>query len=65
MLCGIEASTDEIAGMGGTFLGGTEWVGGLRDMRIAAHEPNKEWIDEQVAASVDYIKKNVFAVHGL
>jgi acetoin utilization protein AcuC len=65
ILCGIEPDSDMSIGMGGDFLGNSEWNAGMRDMRIYAHVEEKERIQAEVDRTVEYIKKTVFPIHGI
>lgn len=65
ILCGLENENDEWIGLGGTFLGTSEWSAGFRDMRTYARGPEQETIRKEVAESVETVKKLVFAPHGL
>ena len=63
--CGIEPDSDMSIGMGGDFLGNSEWNAGLRDMRIYARGEEKERIQAEVDKTVEYIKKTIFPIHGI
>jgi acetoin utilization protein AcuC len=65
ILCGIEPDYDMSIGMGGDFLGNSEWNAGLRDMRIYSRGEEKEKIQAEVDKTVEYIKKTVFPIHGI
>jgi acetoin utilization protein AcuC len=65
ILCGIEPESDMSIGMGGDFLGNSEWNAGLRDMRIYARGEDKERIQAEVNTAVEYIKNTVFPIHGI
>ncbi len=65
VLCGVEPESDMSIGMGGVFLGNSEWNAGLRDMRIYAMGDEKENILREVTATVEYVKKTVFPLHGI
>jgi acetoin utilization protein AcuC len=65
ILCGIEPEFDMTIGMGGDFLGNSEWNAGLRDMRIYARGDDRERIQTEVDRTVEYIKKTVFPIHGI
>jgi hypothetical protein len=51
--------------MGGVFLGSSEWKAGLRDMRIYTQGKEKSDITRRMEKVVNYIKKNVFPIHGI
>jgi acetoin utilization protein AcuC len=63
ILCGNEPATDLSIGMGGTFLGSTEWSAGLRDGRIYARGDEKNEIRQQVEHIVATIRNMVFPLH--
>jgi hypothetical protein len=65
VLCGLDTESDRSIGMGGVFLGSSEWRAGLRDMRIYTQGEEKREIRNKMEKVVDYIKKNVFPVHGI
>ena len=65
VLCGIETESDMSIGMGGVFLGSSEWNAGLRDMNIYTQGEEKRLINLQMQNTVDYIRKNVFPIHGM
>jgi acetoin utilization protein AcuC len=65
VLCGLETESDMTAGMGGVFLGSSEWQAGLRDMRIYTHGEEKRQVNSRMENVVDYIRKNVFPIHGI
>jgi acetoin utilization protein AcuC len=65
ILCGMEQESDMSIGMGGDFLGNSEWNAGMRDMRIYAGVEDKQRISAEVSRTVEYIKQNVFPIHGI
>jgi acetoin utilization protein AcuC len=65
ILCGIEPESDMSIGMGGDFLGNSEWNAGLHDMRIYAGPEDRVHITQEVARSVDRIRRLVFPIHGI
>ncbi len=65
VMCGIDADADASIGMGGVFLGSSEWRAGLRDMRVYTQGKEKQDINARMSRVVEYIKKNVFPVHGI
>lgn len=65
VLCGLEETNDEWVGMGGVFLGSTEWAGGLRDMKSFAGGEEKKMVITELEKSVTYIKDHVFPLHGI
>lgn len=65
VLCDIDTETDMYVGMGGTFLGSSEWSAGLRDMRSYQHVSEKKAILASIDRTVEYLREHVFPVHGL
>ena len=65
VLCGRETESDMSIGMGGVFLGSSEWQAGLRDMRIYTQGEEKRKVNEHVEKVVEAIKKSVFPLHGI
>jgi acetoin utilization protein AcuC len=65
ILCQIEREEDLYMGLGGVFLGSSEWNAGLRDKHIYLLGNEKAKIVEKVEASVELIKKSFFPLHGL
>jgi acetoin utilization protein AcuC len=65
IFCGNEPEHDLSIGMGGVFLGNTEWSAGLRDGRIYARGDDKELIKKEVEESVKKVRETVFRVHNL
>jgi len=65
VLCGLETDADMSMGMGGVFLGSSELRSGLRDMHIYTQGEEKRAIAQQAQRVVDYIKANVFPLHGI
>jgi acetoin utilization protein AcuC len=62
-LCHIEPDNDMWMGMGGVFLGSSEWSAGLRDMHVYTTGAEKTKILKQINQTLDYIKKNIFPIH--
>ena len=65
ILCGNEPDASPSIGMGGVFLGSSEWGAGLRDKRIYAIGSDKTEIRKQVEATTAIIRKTVFPLHGI
>jgi acetoin utilization protein AcuC len=65
VLCGLETESDMSIGMGGVFLGSSEWKAGLRDMRVYTQGEEKRQINDRMERVIGYIKRNVFPVHGI
>ncbi len=64
-LCGLDLETDLYVGLGGTFMGTTEFNAGLRDMHSYRHGAERDQIYEELGRAVSHIKKHVFPVHGI
>jgi len=64
-LTGADIETDLYIGLGGTFLGSSESAAGLRDMRVYSQGEERNAIVRDVSGAVEYIKANVFPVHGI
>ncbi|MBD3391407.1 MAG: hypothetical protein GF410_05240 [Chitinivibrionales bacterium] len=65
VLCGIELEEDMYMGLGGVFLGSSEWNAGLRDKHFYVRGDEKARVMAAVEKSVESVKKLVFPVHGL
>ena len=65
VLCGQEPDNDSTIGMGGMFLGNSEWNAGLRDMRSYAGVEEKQTIIAQLNTTIDTIRKVIFPLHGI
>lgn len=63
ILCGMESGTDEQMGMGGVFLGSSEWASGLRDMRLYSQPEEREKLFASVKESVAKLKSVLFPLH--
>ncbi len=67
VLCGEEGGPDAMAGMGGVMLETTEWADatGLRDRVLQTDQRTKELIEPEIDEIIEYIKNNVFKLHGI
>ena len=65
VLCGADTGDDQNIGMGGVFLGSTDWQGGLRDRLLNIPQNQKDAVMPVVEWTVERVKKNVFGIHGL
>ncbi len=65
ILCGLEPDPDLSIGMGGVFLGSSEWSAGLRDPRIYARAEEWQRVKVDVNRVVSFIKDTVFPIHGI
>lgn len=64
-LCRIGLEEDLNLGLGGTFLGSSEWKAGLRDKHIYLYGENKKAINAEISKSVEKLKKGIFPLHGI
>jgi acetoin utilization protein AcuC len=65
VLCGIETEEDLYMGLGGMFLGNSEWGGGLRDRRSYSGMEQKQTIEQKISNSIEKVKQMVFPLHGI
>lgn len=65
VLGGKEPDHDMSIGMGGTFLGNSEWGAGLRDQHVYSRGEEKEKTLSEVTHTIDIIKKTVFPIHNI
>jgi len=63
-LCG-EEEHDLGIGLGGVMLENTEWAGGLRDRTLITDAGIRDTVDAEIQRVTQYIKDNVFPLHGL
>ncbi|MBD3317878.1 MAG: hypothetical protein GF344_19000 [Chitinivibrionales bacterium] len=61
----IELEEDLYMGLGGVFLGSSEWNAGLRDPHFYVRGDQKEAITTEVSGVVEYVKRTIFPVHGI
>ncbi len=54
---------DPSLGLGGVFLGSTEWAGGLRDRERPVDPARAAAVEAELRASVDAVRRNVFPFH--
>ncbi len=64
VLCG-EDDHDLGIGLGGVMLETTEWLGGLRDRILITDAGIRKTVDAEIRRVIQYIKENVFPIHGL
>jgi acetoin utilization protein AcuC len=64
VLCG-EDEHDLGIGLGGVMLETTEWLGGLRDRILITDAGIRDTVDAEIQRVTQYIKDNVFPLHGL
>jgi acetoin utilization protein AcuC len=65
VLCGLDKGGDDTLGMGGVMLGSSEWQGGLRDRALVIPEQQRDAVSATIHRTIEKIKANVFAIHGL
>ncbi len=65
ILCDIEPDNPMSLGMGGVFLGSSEWDAGLKDMHYYTPAPEKEQLFDTINKTVELVKKNIFPIHGI
>jgi acetoin utilization protein AcuC len=65
VLSGAEPDFDPSIGMGGVFLGSSEWSAGLRDPRIYANPDDRPRLQAEVDRVTARIRKDVFPLHGI
>ena len=65
ILSGAEPDSDPSIGMGGVFLGSSEWDAGLRDPRVYAREEDKRQFKAEMDRVAAILKKEVFPIHGI
>ncbi len=64
-LCGIPVEDDANIGLGGVFMGSTEWNAGLRDRHFYLLGENKNRIAAIVEKKIEFLRKAIFPVHGI
>lgn len=52
-------------GMGGCFLGSSEWAGGLRDRDLAVTAERRAAVEPELEASIAAVVEHIFPYHGL
>ena len=66
VLCGADAEDKHAnAGLGGVMLESTEWPSGLRDRQLPINDTQHKTVTKQIKTTIDYIKKNIFPIHGI
>jgi acetoin utilization protein AcuC len=61
-----EESQDEMAlGLGGVMLESTDWQAGLRDRELTPHSMQRKIVNSAIDKTLEKIRANVFAIHGL
>ena len=65
ILAGADTEHDMNLGVGGVMLESTDWQGGLRDRTLAVSSQQHDIVMPVVEATIEMVKANVFAFHGL
>jgi len=65
VLSGADKGVEENIGLGGVMLQSTDWQGGLRDRVLPVSKARKDAVVPALDATIEKIKANVFAIHGL
>ena len=52
-------------GLGGDFLGNSEWAGGLRDRQLLVTQERHAEVDPELFATLTRLKREIFCYHGL
>lgn len=65
ILAGADSERDANLSVGGVMLESTDWQGGLRDRTLAVSSQQHDIVMPAVEATIEMVKANVFAFHGL
>ena len=65
IFCGADADGHMNQAVGGVLLESTEWQGGLRDRTLAVSQTQRKTVVPAIEATIDFIKANIFPIHGL
>ena len=65
VLCGEDEGRSMDAGLGGVLMESTEWRGGLRDRALVPQSSQVAAVGPAVRETIEVVKANVFAIHGL
>lgn len=65
VLCDLTQEEEQYMGLGGVFLGSTEWSAGLKDKHIYLQGEEKVRVKKEVNKKLYFLKKNVFPYHNL
>jgi len=66
ILSGQDHGSDDLqAGLGGVMMASTDWLGGLRDRALVASAEQRAAVEPAVEQTIENVKRNVFAAHGL
>jgi acetoin utilization protein AcuC len=65
VLCGADSDAQASLGAGGVMLETTDWQGGLRDRELAVSGQQQNAVTPAIQATIEAVKANIFALHGL
>ena len=66
VLCGADLENKHAnAGLGGVMLESTDWYGGLRDRQLPVNAQQHDIVVQQLKTTIEFIKTNIFPLHGL
>jgi hypothetical protein len=65
VITGEQDLSDMNLGLGGVMLESTDWMGGLKDRKLAVTKQQEKLVIPAIEKSIAKIKKNVFPIHGL
>lgn len=66
VLCGADSESQfDNAGFGGVMLESTDWRGGLRDKQLPVNNQQQDIITYEIKTTIDFIRANIFPLHGL
>ena len=65
VLCGETGHDDMAVGLGGVMLESTEWHGGLRDRALITHGGHRDSVDRELSRVLEFLKREVFPLHGI
>ncbi len=65
VLCGADSDAQPSLGAGGVMLGTTDWQGGLRDRELVVSTQQQNAVMPAIEATIEAIKADIFAFHGL
>jgi len=64
-LCGEESQEEMALGLGGVMLESTDWQAGLRDRELPPGTTQRKIVDPAIDETIEKVRANVFAIHGL
>lgn len=65
VLAGGESQDEMALGLGGVMLESTDWQAGLRDRELTPRSMQRKIVDPALDATIEKVRANVFAIHGL